>query len=688
MRAPGAREYSPSCALRVYDWDTMRTRNLLLVVVVASCLVPVAGCGGLGKSDCPNGSCAVVCSGDTFASGSNCTPFTVCPAGTYVALAGTATSDQICDVCANGSYSTGPNSVVCTPWLACLPGSYVNNVPSATANRVCSLCGSGTYTGGINESVCLSAAQCPAGTVETAPSTPTAPHVCTPCSTGEYCAGGREPAVACLGDKWDDDASPTTACVAKTTCPPGTSVARSGSAAADRVCAPCTSGTFSVTENAAGCSNWNTCFPGEYVTNFPSANTDRQCAPCAADTYTELPNQSVCLLVNDCPAGTAETSPGTATSKPECSDCTKGQYCPGGSTPAKTCSPQTWDHDGNPVTACVLWSLCTAGSYVAIPGSATSDQFCLPCPDGTFSTTADSIDCSAWSYCPAGMYVSSPPNAQTDRSCAECPDQTFSAQENQHYCVPWSSCPDRTVFQSSAGTAWSDVVCSPCSDNGCGHFCTETGACVDCLSYTDCASGLACVNGTCKDLGCGGGSYFAESFASANANWWTIDSPWDIGPGVPWTGGTVEKNTEPDPTTDHSPGDDNMMAGVVIGGIAPQQLTDGRRYLTSAAIDISQGPSPVYLEFYRWLNSDFPPFMSNLVEVFDGGQWVTLWSGPPSGTLLAENGWSYQVYNITAYRNPYFRVRFGYVIEDADVSAVSSWNIDDIRIANTLTCTP
>jgi len=125
----------------------------------------------------------------------------------------------------------------------------------------------------------------------------------------------------------------------------------------------------------------------------------------------------------------------------------------------------------------------------------------------------------------------------------------------------------------------------------------------------------------------------------------------------------------------------------VIGGGAPRKAMDHPSYLTSAPIDISQGPSPVYLEFYRWLNSDVSSVMTNSVEVFNGSQWVTLWSGPlPGAGLISDNAWSRQYFNITAYRNPDFRVRFGYQIGNTVELPVGSWNIDDIRISNTLSC--
>jgi hypothetical protein len=665
----------------------MQTRTLVSVVLVTGWFGILIGCGGIAQNSCPNGVCETVCTGDTFASGSSCLPITECEPGTYVAQAGTGISDQICEGCPSGSYSNVANSPACTPWRTCLPGSYSSNVPSASTDRTCATCSSGTYTTGVNQSACLASAACPAGTVETSPGNATTPHVCTPCNAGEYCAGGATPAVACTGEKWDDDNSPATDCVPKTTCPAGNVVLRSGSATSDRTCAPCTSGTFSATENAASCSSWAICLPGTYVSNSPSATQDRKCLACADGSYTSQENQSICLLSGDCPAGTAESSPGTATSKPDCAPCTEGEFCPGGSAPAKACADQTWDNDGDPATACVPWSVCPAGTYIAIPGSAVWDRVCGSCIDGTFSSAANSSSCADWTDCQAGTYAAVLPSDQHDRSCFQCDDRTFSTQLNQTSCTAWTTCPDNTTFVGVPGTTSTDVECSACALKGCASYCTQTGVCFDCLTYTDCGAGLACDRGTCTDLGCGGASYFEESFASANANWWTMDGAWDIGAATAWTGGTVETGTSEDPTSDHSPGTDDMLAGVAIGGVAPADVTSTPNYLTSAAIDTSQGPSPVYLEFYRWLNSDVAAKMTNTVEVFDGRAWVILWSGPEDGTgVLGEDGWTWQVYNVTDYRNPNFRVRFGYLVKDASVGAVGSWNIDDVRIANNLTC--
>ncbi|MBN2577223.1 MAG: hypothetical protein JXP73_21860 [Deltaproteobacteria bacterium] len=673
------------CAPRVYHRSTMASKKLFVVVAVAVGSVAfAAGCGGIG--DCPGGNCGMECAAGTFASGRACVPFTVCPAGSYVAQAGTPTSDQACGSCASGTFSDAQNSAACSAWQTCGPGYYVLSQPSATADRVCALCGAGTYTSGENQSSCLGVSECPAGTMETKAGTPSAPPVCTPCRPGEYCAGGTATALSCVGDEWDDDGDPATECVSKTACSAGFSVTSVGSATADRTCAPCAGGSYSPTQNAAACAAWSDCPPGTYVAIVPSLTSDRVCAPCPAGKYTSVKNQVACLAADECPAGTVQVSPGTATEPPTCGACSPGEYCQGGSVPALACPEQSWDHDSDPATQCIPWSFCLPGQYVALPGSATLDQWCFPCSPGTFTATANRPACTPWTDCWPGTYVTSAPTAQTDRGCGECSPGSFTTASNESSCTAWSTCLANTEYVSTPGTSTSDVACSACSLKGCAHYCTESGSCFDCVSYQDCAAGLSCVDGFCEDLGCGGNAYFSESFSSGNANWWVMDGAWEIGWAGEWAGDSPGLGNE-DPTSDHSADDQNQMAGVAIGGLAPAGAMAEMSYFTSPIIDISQGPTPVYLEFYRWLNTDKQPNMNNAVEVFDGGRWVPLWSGPQAEeSAITERGWSRQWFDVTPFRNRLFMVRFGYQILDAEAPAVGSWNIDDVRVANTLTC--
>jgi hypothetical protein len=79
--------------------------------------------------------------------------------------------------------------------------------------------------------------------------------------------------------------------------------------------------------------------------------------------------------------------------------------------------------------------------------------------------------------------------------------------------------------------------------------------------------------------------------------------------------------------------------------------------------------------------------MSNTIEVWDGAQWVSLWTSedivpiedsPPKG-----QGWTYIQHDLTPHRSAATRIRFGFLVGDDLVYAVGSWNIDDLVVAET-----
>ena len=103
-------------------------------------------------------------------------------------------------------------------------------------------------------------------------------------------------------------------------------------------------------------------------------------------------------------------------------------------------------------------------------------------------------------------------------------------------------------------------------------------------------------------------------------------------------------------------------------------------YLTSPAIDLSGLSLPVDLELWRWLNSDYTPYMQNSIDVFDGAVWQTLWlsGGAPS---VFDAAWMQMNFDVTPYANAAFQVRVGFNVNSSGAYTVSSWNVDDIRIS-------
>jgi len=115
---------------------------------------------------------------------------------------------------------------------------------------------------------------CPAGTYEVVVGTPAQ---CVACVVGEYCAGASAPSAPCIGDTWDDDASPATSCAARATCTEGEFVLDEGGATSDRTCDDCADGSFSTAENAASCTPFTACSDGWHEISPGTSTTDRTC---------------------------------------------------------------------------------------------------------------------------------------------------------------------------------------------------------------------------------------------------------------------------------------------------------------------------------------------------------------------------------------------------------------------------
>ena len=165
---------------------------------------------------------------------------------------------------------------------------------------------------------------------------------------------------------------------------------------------------------------------------------------------------------------------------------------------------------------------------------------------------------------------------------------------------------------------------------------------------------------------------FTDSFAD-NSKGWTLGTEWQIGP-------ALAAATCGDPTTDTTPTADNGIAGVIIGNCSTSSVNKtvhGNYYLTSPIINTAVAGS-VYLKFQRWLDSDYTPYMANVIEVFNGSTWVAIWQSGASG--IHDVSWQTITHDITAYKNASLRVRFGFSIGSSSVYSVGSWNIDDVQV--------
>jgi hypothetical protein len=258
-----------------------------------------------------------------------------------------------------------------------------------------------------------------------------------------------------------------------------------------------------------------------------------------------------------------------------------------------------------------------------------------------------------------------------------------------------SAC-DEAVDECNLGVCDAQGTCLPvptpgvpCASetNACNlGSCDAAGACVGKPTNDagPCEDGDPCTTGeTCAAGACLGGVlnnyivYYTEPFTS-DMTGWTLGPEWAIGPAA---ASACSNKGNPDPASDHTATADNGVAGVAIGGCA-QKGVHGLYYLESPPIDADVQGS-VWLDFQRWLNSDFKPYMRNTIEVWSGSEWVLVWQsgGPPA---IADAGWTRVTHDLTAYKNGALRVRFGFESQNAQGFTVSGWNLDDVVIANNI----
>ncbi|MEO7328031.1 MAG: hypothetical protein ABI193_05605 [Minicystis sp.] len=350
---------------------------------------------------------------------------------------------------------------------------------------------------------------------------------------------------------------------------------------------------------------------------------------------------------------------------PHCSQPTgnDGQPCEDGDacTSGETCFAGTCQ-GAQPTDCSQLNGECSIGTCLAGTGcvpQAINDN--VPCDQG--NPCADSI-------CKVGKcLVNNPKNIGL-----ACDDGLF--------CTLGEACGDQGYCVGGAPTCVKPAACIDVLCNEAAQSCDIKPI----LNGEACEDGNVCTGGEiCNNNVCSGGTmgqvYFTEDFSN-NALGWTLGTEWQIAPAAVSSGGAFGA----DPAVDHGSTETNGVAGVVIGG-NEEPTVHAPYYIESPPVDVSAATGKVFLTFYRWLNSDYVPYMRNMVEAFDGTAWVEVWtSGPPPGVQDSPptgQGWTFQSFDITAYKNAGLRVRFGYEILQNGVYTIGSWNLDDVKLQNT-----
>ncbi|QED28182.1 hypothetical protein FRD01_13260 [Microvenator marinus] len=277
---------------------------------------------------------------------------------------------------------------------------------------------------------------------------------------------------------------------------------------------------------------------------------------CPEGTYSDQNNVMTCTPFGACAPGTVEVAEATATTPAVCDPCPAGSYCAGGSAPEESCTAETWDHDANPATPCVNWTVCTAGQFVQADGTSLSDRECTPCAAETYSEGQNAATCTAWTICAAGTHETSAASATQDRVCTACsagtycpggtdPQVTCTAGTWDHdasattACQPWQDCQagnaaqdgtsttNRTCTTCQAGTYASQINASTCLPCSAGEYCPEgatareacpAGTFDDDLNATtacaSCGEGVYCAGGISPPTACTGNQYDHDLDAS------------------------------------------------------------------------------------------------------------------------------------------------------------------------------
>ena len=262
-------------------------------------------------------------------------------------------------------------------------------------------------------------------------------------------------------------------------------------------------------------------------------------------------------------------------------------------------------------------------------------------------------------------------------TCELLPDHEGDACEDDDPCSLASAC------SAGACVATSMVDCSA-MDSPCTAGVCDGGACltIDTPDGDPCDDGDGCTQtSTCQGGACisaDPGAALFEDF-TGDAQGWAFEGLWAVGPAAASTIGTGGA----DPALDHSPGDDNRIAGVGLGKL-DQTVSHPAWCLTSPPVDVSKIGPTLQVSFWRHLHAPGQPGVIHTVDVFNGAIWTTLETGYPGTTDDAE--WTFKSYNASGHEATDFRLR---ICEERKGGApdYAGWSIDDVTIAATA-CTP
>jgi hypothetical protein len=159
---------------------------------------------------------------------------------------------------------------------------------------------------------------------------------------------------------------------------------------------------------------------------------------------------------------------------------------------------------------------------------------------------------------------------------------------------------------------------------------------------------------------------------------WTRQGQWAFGKP---TGNGGTSHGHPDPTTGAT---GTNVFGVNLSGDYVTTI-GGPYYLTVGPLNFT-GYTGTKLQFQRWLNTDYPPYVYATIDVSnDGVNWTQIFSNQ-SGVEIADSSWAKYQYDISAVADNHATVyvRWGHRVASSGAYAYSGWNIDDVEFLGSL----
>lgn len=244
-------------------------------------------CGGRSNPSCE--ACHPSCETCTGATTADCTS---CSGQLVLQREGLSITGQCTSECAAGTAANEENvCVACSG--SCLECSSPQDASSCTA------CASGAYLTAAGSCVAV----CPAGTYANA-----AEGRCLTCS-------------ACTVAEFEDracSADVDRVCVTYTDCAAGFEVETPPTPTSDRVCTPCTVGSYQPKQNQLDCISWTTCdAASEYMSQAGTVTSDRICTSltqcvCTSEYESQAPTDTSdrkCTALQPCGSSTYQSAP-------------------------------------------------------------------------------------------------------------------------------------------------------------------------------------------------------------------------------------------------------------------------------------------------------------------------------------------------------------------------------------------